>query len=325
MRITVGGRDAKARPADAPPISVVSSSLTILTTVWPGLSWRWTSAPRARSLTAEVNCLTTLKLTSASSSARRISRMARVMSSSVSAPRPRTPERVSWSFSERESNTPVQCRCVRLGRRRGGRRRRRGRRPRAVGGGLAAGQAADLARGLGAHVRRRVGRGAFRLGGGLLGRRRRGGGVGLGLLVDRFEPAARPRLGLRWRRALAASAEPAERAADVAKRLVELARDDEDLVRLALRELRQHLQVLVAQELLVGRAVVDRLEDGLDRLRLALGAQDRRRARALGLHHRRLLLSLGCEDLRFIAALRGEDRRAAVALGAHLLLHRLLH
>ena len=106
MRITVGGRGENARPAEAPPISVVSSSLTILTTCWPGLSCFWTSAPRQRSLTAVVNCLTTLKLTSASSSARRISRIARVMSSSVSAPRPRTPERVSWSFSERESNTP---------------------------------------------------------------------------------------------------------------------------------------------------------------------------------------------------------------------------
>ena len=44
----------------------------------------------------------------------------------------------------------------------------------------------------------------------------------------------------------------------------------------ALCELRQHLQVLVAEQLLVGAALVDRLEHRLDRLRLALGSQDRR-------------------------------------------------
>ena len=106
IRITVGGRGEKLSPAEAPPISEVSSSLTILTTCWPGLSWRWTSIPSARSLTVLVNCLTTLKLTSASSSARRISRIAREMSSSVRAPRWRTPASVPWSFSERESNIP---------------------------------------------------------------------------------------------------------------------------------------------------------------------------------------------------------------------------
>ena len=102
--IKVGGRGEKVMPAEDPPMRAASSSLTILTTCWPGLSWRWTSTPCARSLTAEVNCLTTLKLTSASSSARRISRMARAMSSSVSAPRWRTPASVPWSFSESESN-----------------------------------------------------------------------------------------------------------------------------------------------------------------------------------------------------------------------------
>ena len=115
-----------------------------------------------------------------------------------------------------------------------------------------------------------------------------------------------------------------ERARGVAERLAELRRDDEDLVRLALRELGQHLQVLVGQQALVGVAVVDRLEDGVDRLRLALGAQDRGLALALGGEHRGLLLALGVEDLRLLGALGGEDRGAAVALGAHLLLHRLL-
>ena len=38
MRITVGGRGENVMPAAAPPMSFVSSSLTILTTCWPGLS-----------------------------------------------------------------------------------------------------------------------------------------------------------------------------------------------------------------------------------------------------------------------------------------------
>src|SRR4051812_19840222 len=101
-------------PAEAPPISAVSSSLTILTTCWPGLSCLSTSMPSARSLTVDVNCLTTLKLTSASSSARRISRIALLTSSSVSAPRARTPARVPWSFSDSESNTPKDSTPVEL-------------------------------------------------------------------------------------------------------------------------------------------------------------------------------------------------------------------
>src|SRR5665213_3534630 len=81
------------------------------------------SAPIARSLTALVKLLTTLKLTSASSSARRISRIAAEMSSSVRVPRPRTSARVAWSFSERESNIAqgrrLLIRPTRVGVRRG--------------------------------------------------------------------------------------------------------------------------------------------------------------------------------------------------------------
>ena len=69
-----------------------------------------------------------------------------------------------------------------------------------------------------------------------------------------------------------ALAEPGRQARE---RLRELGRDDEDLVRLALAQLGQHLQVLVGEQRLVGLAGVDRAEDGLDRLRLALGLQDR--------------------------------------------------
>ena len=49
------------------------------------------------------------------------------------------------------------------------------------------------------------------------------------------------------------------------QRLAELARDDPHLVGVALRDLRQRLQVLVGQQPLVGLAVVDGLEDRLDR------------------------------------------------------------
>ncbi len=87
MSTTVGGRGAKVSPAEEPPMRAVSSSLTILTTCWPGFSVPSTSLPSARSLTFDVNSLTTRKLTSASSSARRISRMAALTSASVSDPR----------------------------------------------------------------------------------------------------------------------------------------------------------------------------------------------------------------------------------------------
>src|SRR5919109_1505378 len=74
----------------------------------------------------------------------------------------------------------------------------------------------------------------------------------------------------------------AERLAQLSQRARELARDDPDLVRVALRDLRQHLEVLVGEQLRVGVALVDRLEHGLDRLRLPLGAQHLRLALALG-------------------------------------------
>src|SRR4051812_41862836 len=106
IRITVGPGLANAKSRPDPPISCVSSSETILTTCWPGLSDPSTSAPSARSLTAAVNCLTTLKLTSASSSARRTWRIAWLTSSSVSLPRERTSPRAAWRRSERASNTP---------------------------------------------------------------------------------------------------------------------------------------------------------------------------------------------------------------------------
>ena len=85
-----GRSGAKARSRPAPPISSVSSSLTALTTVWPGLSASEISSPASRSRSAAVKSLTTLKLTSASSSASRTSRRALSTSSSESLPRERT-------------------------------------------------------------------------------------------------------------------------------------------------------------------------------------------------------------------------------------------
>src|SRR5437588_740405 len=106
---TVGGLPAKARSRAFPPISAVSSSPTIFTTCWPGLSASSTSTPRARSPTLAVNSLTTWKLTSASSSASRTWRMAFETSSSVSLPRERTSERADWRRSERVSSTGAQA------------------------------------------------------------------------------------------------------------------------------------------------------------------------------------------------------------------------
>ena len=133
-------------------------------------------------------------------------------------------------------------------------------------------------------------------------------------------PAARRGRGA----APGALAPPPHRAGQPAQRLRELRRDHPDLVRLALGELRQHLQVLVAEQLGVRVARVDRAR----RPCRSPSPRPRRAGSpplgALRLEHRGLLLALGGQDLRLLDALGGEDRRAAVALGAHLLLHRLL-
>ena len=65
-----------------------------------------------------------------------------------------------------------------------------------------------------------------------------------------------------------------ERGAHALERLRELARDDPELARRAVGDLRQRLQVLVGEQLVVGVADVDRVEDRLDGLGLTLGAQD---------------------------------------------------
>ena len=108
IRITVGGRP-KASCESPVPISSASRSWTSLTTCWPALRPLRMSSPSASAFTPATKSLTTWKLTSASSSARRISRIALLTASSSSRlARPRSP-RVAWSRSERASNTAVKC------------------------------------------------------------------------------------------------------------------------------------------------------------------------------------------------------------------------
>ena len=92
------------------------------------------------------------------------------------------------------------------------------------------------------------------------------------------------------------------------------------------RDLRQHLEVLVGEQLLVRVAAVDRVERPAGSP--APGPGPRGCAACAVPSARRiwrLLLALGGEDLRLLDALGGQDRGATVTLGAHLLLHRVLH
>lgn len=118
--------------------------------------------------------------------------------------------------------------------------------------------------------------------------------------------------------------EVADGAAEALERIADLARHDPELVGVALGDLREHLEVLVGEQLLVRVSGVDRLEDHPDRLGLTLGAQGRGLGLALGAQDRGLLLTLGGEDLGLPDTFGLEDGGALVAVGAHLLLHRVL-
>src|SRR5687767_8152629 len=89
-------------PADS---SATSSSCTILTTCWPAVRLPRISAPTARSRIRPTTSLTTLKLTSASSRASRISRAATSTSASLTRPPPVRLSSVLRSRSLRLSNT----------------------------------------------------------------------------------------------------------------------------------------------------------------------------------------------------------------------------
>ena len=84
--MTVGGCEANFSLAVSLPRISTSSSWTILMTCSAGESAVRTSWPMALARMCSMSSLTTLKLTSASSSARRISRSASSMFSSVSTP-----------------------------------------------------------------------------------------------------------------------------------------------------------------------------------------------------------------------------------------------
>ena len=103
--MTVGGFELMLSRLSVPPMSAVSSSSTILTTVCAAVNVSSTSCPMARSFTRFTKSFTTLKLTSASRSAIRISRMASFTSSSVSLPCPRSFLKIPCRRSDRFSNS----------------------------------------------------------------------------------------------------------------------------------------------------------------------------------------------------------------------------
>ena len=105
--MTFGMREVSTSLESVRPSRPVSSSSTTFTTFWAGVSDSRTSASRQRSFVRAMNDFTTLKLTSASKSAMRISRMAALMSSSVSLPLPRKPEKMFCNRSERFSSMDV--------------------------------------------------------------------------------------------------------------------------------------------------------------------------------------------------------------------------
>src|SRR4029077_10554108 len=101
---TVGGCEANLSLAVSLPRVSTSSSRTILMTCSPGESAVSTSCPTALAWMRSMRSLTTLKLTSASSSARRICFIASAMFSSVRTACPRRDLEARWSFSWRFSN-----------------------------------------------------------------------------------------------------------------------------------------------------------------------------------------------------------------------------
>ena len=100
----VGGLGAMVKRVVWPPSRATSSSLTILMTCWVGDRLSRISASVAFSVTVLMKSLATLKLTSASSSAMRISRMASLISDSVSRPLLRRCLKADEIFSVRPSN-----------------------------------------------------------------------------------------------------------------------------------------------------------------------------------------------------------------------------
>src|ERR1017187_8440632 len=104
IRMTLGGCEANLKRAVSLPSSVISSSRTILITCSEGESAVSTSVPTAFTRICSIRSVTTLRLTSASSSATRIRLSASVMFSSVSVPWPRRTLKARCNLSVRFSN-----------------------------------------------------------------------------------------------------------------------------------------------------------------------------------------------------------------------------
>src|SRR6202171_5749140 len=107
IMIATGGTALRSMVWPSEPSVAISSSWTIFTTIWPGVPHLTTVAPIACSRTLLVKLLTTSSETSASSSARRTSRIDASTSASVSDPRRVSRSRMPPSFSDRLSNTSV--------------------------------------------------------------------------------------------------------------------------------------------------------------------------------------------------------------------------
>ena len=105
--IATGGTALRSMVWPSAPSVATSSSWTIFTTIWPGVTDLTTVAPTACSRTRSMKLRTTSSETSASSSARRTSRIAASTSASDSAPRPVSRSRMPPSFSDRLSNNAV--------------------------------------------------------------------------------------------------------------------------------------------------------------------------------------------------------------------------
>ena len=122
-----GCRCAGPRPCRRPRAPRTSSSWTILTTCWPGVTDFVTAWPRAFSVTALTKSRATGSETSASSSATRTSRSATPMSSSLSAPAlvslPKTPDKPVGQVLEHAFSSRMPKRGVRRWAQRADRRR----------------------------------------------------------------------------------------------------------------------------------------------------------------------------------------------------------
>ncbi len=108
IKMTVGGLGETSILALPEPMSAISSSFTILITCWAGFSDCSTCCPTAFSETSAINCLATFKLTSASKSAIRTSRIAVRISSSVSFPRLVSLLNMWFNRSESEENNAMK-------------------------------------------------------------------------------------------------------------------------------------------------------------------------------------------------------------------------